>query len=251
MKPGSMDDVQTVSDRQHVGNVYLLRGFIGIFSTGIDHLGEEINTSGVRAEVYQDDQWGRLADAIAARYASQTNAPARQPLVLIGHSYGADDVVRIARKLQASHVTVDLLVTIDPTTPPTVPTNVLHTVNLYRPNGLLDALPFFRGIPLSGDPGGHPIDNINIRTDPRHLMEPGTDHFNIEKRPEIHAVVIHEVLAVCPTQSQWARIHALSDDIALFNAGHAASISNVQPPTGAKKPLTSGKTPPGNFASLQ
>lgn len=75
MKPGSMADVRPLSDRPHAGNVYLLRGFIGIFSTGIDHLGEEINAAGVRAMVYQDDQWRTLADAIATSYAGQEGKP--------------------------------------------------------------------------------------------------------------------------------------------------------------------------------
>ncbi len=199
MAPGSMADVQTLSDRPHVGNVYLLRGFIGIFSTGIDHLGEQINSSGIRAMVYQDDQWRSLADTIARVYAAK--GP-REPLILIGHSYGADDVVRIARVLDDAHVQVDLLITIDPTTPPPVPKNVRRTVNLYRPNGVFDILPFFRGIPLTADPGANPPDNVNIRTDPRNLMAPGTDHFNIEKQDKIHQVVIQEVLATCPLRNQ-------------------------------------------------
>lgn len=204
MAPGKLADVQTLSDRPRAGNVYLLRGFIGIFSTGIDHLGEEINTDGVRAKVYQDDQWHALADTIAARYAGQTNP---EPVVLIGHSYGADDVIRIARELQAKNVKVDLLVTIDPVTPPDVPKNVVKCVNIYRPNGLTDILPFFRGIPLKADsPEADNVINVNIRTDPRGLMDWDTDHFNIEKKPKVHAVVLDQVNEICPPREVWAAL---------------------------------------------
>src|SRR5262245_55533751 len=65
---GEMDKVQLVSEKARVGNVYLLRGWIGIFSTGMDALTDKINAAGVRANVYQDTQWGELADTIKERY---------------------------------------------------------------------------------------------------------------------------------------------------------------------------------------
>ena len=95
-RPGNLAYVQPTSDRPRAGNVYLLRGFIGIFSEGIDRLTQQINETGTRAVVYQDDQWSALARKIAQQY---RDADDSEPLVLIGHSYGADDVVRIAREL--------------------------------------------------------------------------------------------------------------------------------------------------------
>src|SRR5947207_872163 len=41
MTPGQLDWVQTQSDRPNAGNVYLLRGFIGIWSYGVDKMGEK------------------------------------------------------------------------------------------------------------------------------------------------------------------------------------------------------------------
>ena len=61
------------------------------------------------ATAYREEQWGDLADALLARPA--------QPLVLVGFSYGADDVILIARRLAEHGRPVDLLVTIDPVTP--------------------------------------------------------------------------------------------------------------------------------------
>jgi hypothetical protein len=128
---------------------------------------------------------------------------------LIGHSYGADDVVNMSRILNQRHVKVDLLVTIDPTTPPLVPPNVVRTYNLYRSNGVTDALPWFRGIPLKKeDPNAAgEVVNVDIRNDPRDLMEPGTDHFNIEKKAKVHGVVIEQLLATCKPRSQWVAAH--------------------------------------------
>src|SRR5438093_5505 len=100
MRPGNLALVTPASNQLRAGNVYLLRGWIGIFSSGIDELTAKINESGVRANVYQDDQWRSLANTIKVKYAGVRDP---EPLVLVGHSYGADDVIRVSRELQASN----------------------------------------------------------------------------------------------------------------------------------------------------
>ena len=202
MTPGNLEFVQPVSDRPRAGNVYLLRGFIGIWSYGIDHLGKTVNDSGVRAYVYQEKQWDALCDAIVTRY---SKAQVKEPLVLIGHSYGADDTLRIAKRLQQHDILIDLIVTLDPVTPPKVPPNVRLCYNIYQPN-LLDGLPFFRGVPLEAEAKGN-LQNVNIRSDRRDLLEPKTDHFNIEKNTRIHAEVVKKVHEFCPPRQVWAAQH--------------------------------------------
>jgi pimeloyl-ACP methyl ester carboxylesterase len=198
---GNLAEVAPVSDGPRAGNVYLLRGWIGVFSTGIDTLGQKVNDAGVRGRVYQDGQWRELAATIAEKYRDARNP---EPLVLVGHSYGADDVVNIARALEHANVTVDLLVTIDPTTPPAVPKNVKHCYNLYQPN-VLDALPMLRGIPLEAEEGfAGKLQNVNIRTDRPDLLEGSVNHFNIEKKDAIHREALRQILAVCPPRPVWA-----------------------------------------------
>src|SRR5687767_1786228 len=68
MTPGKVENVQPFSDRPLAGNAYLLRGFLGIWSTGIDNLGKRIEESGIRAHVYQEDQWRELCAAIVRKY---------------------------------------------------------------------------------------------------------------------------------------------------------------------------------------
>src|SRR5215467_13004507 len=80
MQPGDLNLVQVSSDRPRAGNVYLLRGFIGIWSTGIDRLGEEINQLGIRANVYRCEQWRELTDTILEKYKNQKNT---EPLIII------------------------------------------------------------------------------------------------------------------------------------------------------------------------
>ena len=201
MTPGPLERVQAVSNQPRVGNVYLLRGWIGVFSYGINDLTTKINRAGVRANVYQDDQWDSLGEKIRERYVS---APRHEPLVLIGHSYGADDVLRVSQRLGAAGITVDLVVTLDPVSPPEVPANVRRCYNLYQSNAVLDKLPMFHGIPLTQAVGSHgELKNLDVRKDRTDLLEPGTNHFNIEKKGKIHDEVLKEVLATCPPRGKW------------------------------------------------
>jgi len=205
MTPGKLDAVAAQTERERAGNVFLLRGFIGIFSTGIDSLGEQINDTGVEAQVFQDDQWKSLAATVGERYRDTADP---EPLILIGHSYGADDVVRIARELDKYDVKVDLLITLDPVTPPAVTKNVVRAFNLYQTNGAWDSLPWLRGVELIKEDGASgAVENINIRTDRTDLLEPGTDHFNIEKKKTIHQELIKQILATCPPRDQWVAMH--------------------------------------------
>ena len=203
MKPGSVASVQPYSDKPLAGNAYLLRGFLGIWSTGIDNLGKKIEANGIRAEVYQEKQWRELAAAIVRNY---KNARDPEPLVLIGHSYGADDALKIAKELQEHEISVDLIVTLDPVTPPAVPTNVRLCYNIYQSNAL-DGLPFFRGVPLEpASPSARNLVNVNLRTKARHLLEPDTDHFNIEKNAKVHQEVVTKLREVCPPRAVWAAV---------------------------------------------
>src|SRR5690606_30886302 len=138
----------------------------------------KIREAGVNAEVFQGEQRRELTEAIARAYADHNDS---EPLVLIGHSYGADDVLRIAAELEKQGITVDLLITCDAVTPPPVPGNIVALHNYYKP-GALDALPWLRGIPLTPDEQGRvQLANYNLSDNRRDLLEPNTNHFNIEK----------------------------------------------------------------------
>ncbi len=179
------------------GEVYLLRGWRGLWSEGIDRLGDELRGAGVDARVFRADQADKLGDALIDRFGKP--GP-RVPLVLIGFSYGADDAVQVAEKLDRAGIGVDLLLTIDPVTPPAVPGNVKLCLNYYQSNGPLDLFPWLRGIPLQPARGFGPLSrlvNIDIRRRP-DLLEPGTSHATIAGNEPLHRAMVEEVLRVCP-----------------------------------------------------
>jgi len=201
-RAGELKAVQPASDRPRVGNVYLVRGWIGIFSFGMDKLSDKLEEAGIRALVFQDAQHSDLAEQISKVYRQTTD---HEPIVLIGHSYGADDVVRIARHLNNAGIYVDMLVTIDPVVPGQVPPNVRRTVNIFRSNGVFDTMPWLRGIPLKLElAGSGELANVDIRTDRPDLMEPGTDHFTIDKNEKVQEEILKRVMEVCPPRENWA-----------------------------------------------
>jgi hypothetical protein len=205
MKQGEMSWVSTNTTEKRAGHVYLIRGFIGLFSYGIDRMTEKVASTGVAAHVFQQDQTAVLGKTIVEKYRSQKGNT--EPIVLIGHSLGADDVITISKMLEKEGIPVDLLVTVDPTKPPKVPGNVKVCYNYYQPS-IFDGTGILRGIPLELEPGAKTkLYNLNIRGERKDLLEWDTNHVNIDKNTKIHAEVVKHVEQFCPTREAWVAAH--------------------------------------------
>ncbi len=182
-------DLRSIDRSPPHGRVVVVRGFLDWYSDGMDRLTAELRATGVEATAFREEQWGEVAGALAERDAGE-------PLVLVGFSYGADDVVSIARRLADRGRRVDLLVTIDPVTPDRVPANVHRCVNFYEPNGVWDVLPWLRGVPLSPDGGQIGVENIDVRARP-DLAEPGTSHATIAANESVHRAIVTLARQAC------------------------------------------------------
>jgi len=186
LPPGDLNAVAQMHASSRIGQVYLIRGWRDLWSEGIDTLAGELREHGLEAQVYRAAQWRELAEKI--------NASPTRPLVLIGFSYGADDVIEVSRKI---HQQVDLLITIDPVTPPIVPANVQHCDNFYQTNGVWDAFPWLRGIPLQSEIPER-LANVDLRKSRPDLVEPDTSHSTIAANAKLHQEILGKVMAVCP-----------------------------------------------------
>ena len=158
-------------------HVYLLRGLMNIFSLGMDTLGEELSRRGVYATVYNHADWQALADQAAASY----KAGKEGPIIIIGHSLGADAAMEMANSLGARGVPVALVVPFDGTQSLAAGTNVARVLNLTQRSYAY----MRRGAGFHGT-----LSNVDVSSDP------SIDHLNIDKSPRLHARVISEVLAV-------------------------------------------------------
>jgi alpha-beta hydrolase superfamily lysophospholipase len=158
-------------------HVYLLRGLMNIFSLGMDTLSEQLNRRGVYATVHGYGEWQSLADRAAVDF----KAGKEGPIILIGHSLGADAVMEMAAYLGRKGVPVALVVPFDGTQSFAASDNVARVLNLtQRDYAYMRRGPGFHGT----------LSNIDVSSDP------SIDHINIDKSPRLHARVVSEVLAV-------------------------------------------------------
>jgi pimeloyl-ACP methyl ester carboxylesterase len=185
-----------------VGHVYCMRGWLGIFSTGMDALADEIDhKTGVPAVSVADEEWRRLKGWLIEE---REKGQIQEPLVLLGHSWGADDMIRVAEELKAQQISVDLLVLIDPVTPPPVPSNVKRVYCVYKSHPVSDVMPFWRGVSATvADAKTTPIQNIDLRTTNVGFDTTAIDHINIEKSADVHRMVMDQIKRVCPTRVAW------------------------------------------------
>ncbi len=169
---------------QPQADVYLLRGGLGVFSLGLDALAEKMNEEGFSTHVHLHLNWRTVAGSIRARCQ-------QAPIVLVGHSYGADDVIKIASQLEMWGISVDLLVTLDPVLPAPITKNVRHSVNLYCAKGFMGFVPIWRGVPVYGENGNlvGNVENIDVRNRP-DIAEPGVSHGTIDDSPLVHQHIL-------------------------------------------------------------
>ena len=164
--------------------VYLLRGWFGVFSTGLDSVAAELRGKGIKAETVGHLAWKSTVTSIIKWHASGNSGP----LVLVGHSQGANNIIDMARLLQRENIPVDLLVTLAPAGQDPVPGNVVRAINYYNSPGW--------GAPITADAGYHgQLTNINLGGDR------GIYHLAIDKNPRIQAEIERAILAMPQTRS--------------------------------------------------
>jgi hypothetical protein len=159
--------------------VILLRGWFGVFSTGLDEIANALNAKGIRAEVASHLYWRTAADDILReRAGGKTDA-----LVLVGHSQGANNVVDMARALEAKNVPVALLVTLAPYRQNPIPSNVMRAINYYQSTGW--------GAPITAGTGFRGrLSNMDVREDA------SISHINIDKSTRVQAEIAREIEAI-------------------------------------------------------
>ncbi len=154
--------------------VYVLRGALGIFSSGMDALADQMNASGVPAVSQPFENWRILTAGIIKAYRQHP-----YPVALIGHSWGANTILLMAYELEKQHVPVALLVFYDVTDSARIPANVKWVVN-YRSTSAIGGT-----VTVVGGHGFYGvIDNIT---------RPDLNHVQIDKDESLHQWTIYSV----------------------------------------------------------
>jgi hypothetical protein len=158
-------------------HVYLFRGLADVYSLGMNTLADELNARGVYATAHSHTDWKPIAEKAVADYKAGKEAP----IILVGHSLGADAVMEMADYLGDKGVQVALVVPFDGTQSFPVPGNVGRVINFtQRDYAYMRPGTGFRGS----------LSNVDLSAD--HSI----DHVTIDKSPRLHARVISEVLAI-------------------------------------------------------
>jgi hypothetical protein len=99
---------------------------------------------------------------------------------------GANNVIDMARVLEAHNVPVALLVTLAPYKQNSLPANVMRAINYYQSSGW--------GDPVTAEPGFRgKLSNIDVKEDST------VSHTNIDKSARIQAEIAREIGAVVKT----------------------------------------------------
>ncbi len=162
---------------QRHDEVYLMRGLADVFSLGLNRLGARLREKGIDATVMNHTGWR----VVVRRILEDRERYGARPVVLVGHSLGADAVIKIARALHEHKVPVRYMVTLAAPAPAPVPSNVRKVVNYYFSFGI--------GAKLTGDAGFHGVldnrDGSPIR---------GVNHFNVDDNAAIQKEIVGQVL---------------------------------------------------------
>lgn len=191
---GRVDPVQVSC----AARVYLLRGLADVFSLGLDELAEKLRAIGVDARSISGPSWPELLTILD----SPAHSP-DEPIILMGHSYGADDALNLCKQLQARGIDVDLVFLIDATDPRPVPANVARCVHIYIPTEIGAALPsVFAGNPIVAEDGNDRtvIENRQMTVDEFGPAARSVDHFTLDSSPLMHDAAIAEVRRICPDE---------------------------------------------------
>ena len=176
-------------------------GLGGIFSKGMNRLQDTlINDYQIDASSTVWYKANALSQSIIEDYKTKK---IRGPIILVGHSLGANEQIKVARQLARANIPVALLMTVDAVSPVTVPPNVKHVFNIYRPS--FD--PVFSGLPLKAiDPEQTHIDNINVN----NIKNIDVNHFTMDGNKQVQTIMTDQVLAtlnknhICKTRDLYS-----------------------------------------------
>ena len=189
--------------------VFLLKGLADVFSSGMDALAIKLARHGVPARVASHASSDTLADEVIAKY----RAGVRTPIIIAGHSLGADAAVTMSQRLNEAKVPVALVITFGPVGFPRVMANVSRAVNYYQANSA------WHGQIVRG-PGFHgSLNNIDLE------KSVDINHFNIEKADRIQAQAIVQIVSAIGGGGRKAPAAAASTATANSGAAPAATDS--------------------------
>lgn len=163
------------------GSVFFLRGLLNVFSRGMDRLSDKLEARGVDSRVTNYSHWEQFAVVLASQYRTDKSLT---PVVIIGHSLGADAAINMGNYLARNGVPVRLIVAFDAVDGGSpVGGGIAEVINYYKSDGVgrvIKASSSFKG----------KLVNVDVAD------RKGIDHLNIEKDETLHEEVIAKIIEI-------------------------------------------------------
>ncbi len=156
--------------------VYMIRGFMNVFSRGINQMTVRLKRHGIRATSHSNGEWRDIAQRIIRRH---KRGSVSHPIIIVGHSVGGVEAPSFANALGRAGVKVSLVIGLDPgfSTPVRFGRNISQVVNYKIPSGKH----YRRGKGFTG----------SIRT--IDVSRYGVDHVGIDKNRQVQNLVISRI----------------------------------------------------------
>lgn len=176
------------------GSSFYLLGLWNFFSQGLGDVADGLRAEGYHGQWVPGPEWPALCTRIEKL---EEAGELRRPLVLSGHSLGADKALLLADALGRRGIEVDYVLLLDATNPRSVPANVKVCHNIYLSHPGTDWIPAFRGIAVRVESEETELINYDVRYSTQQTLSNGDfDHFDIEADPEVQQLMIDLVTAV-------------------------------------------------------
>lgn len=156
--------------------VYFFRGGFDIFSTGMNQMANELKAKKINASSHSFMSWQSIANDIVKR---SKEKKVSYPIIVLGHSFGADAVTEFANFLGQNGISTELVIAFDATGQRTLTKGAKKVVN-YRSSQIG---PFVKGPGFRGT-----LTHVDV-------SKYGANHFTIEQVEEVQALAMKEVLA--------------------------------------------------------
>jgi pimeloyl-ACP methyl ester carboxylesterase len=155
--------------------IYILRGGADIFSTGMNVLADELTAVGIPSESLNFSHWRELVERVRTNY--QTS---KTPIIVVGHSWGANSALLMAQKLRETSTPVALLVFFDATADLVMPPNVAYVLN-FRSQAAIGL-----DVKVTGGYGFHgTIETVDAKD---------VDHIQVDKNERLHKQAIDTIV---------------------------------------------------------
>lgn len=179
-----------------VSNVIVVQSTAGYWP-GCKDFVANLAVRGAPATIIRGWEVNRTADKIVAarQSGSQTG-----PLVLIGYSHGANDAVKLTRRLQESDIKVNKLVLMETALHDSIPGNVESCLNIYQTSDVTDWLPAFRGMPMTVESHETQLTNYNLRFHDEGIARADLNHFTVCRNYGVLGMISEQITATLEPQ---------------------------------------------------